>query len=356
MEKIKIFMGDMVHNLTGEYQYTFPLGVGLIGEYVKKHYPQEIEIRYFKSPELVIEAIRAENPDIVGLSYYIWNNNLNNLVFDIAKRHNPNILTIGGGPNITNLNCHQKGLQRFFAMARNCDVYVLNQGENGFLQIINEYIKLNKNTSRIKQKNIPGCFVNTSIPGNGILIGSPLEYINELDEIPSPYLSGAFDEFFEYTYIPIIETNRSCPYRCTYCAWGIGTKQLTYYSTDRVKAEIEYIAERCKNAGFIWVCDANFSILKRDEEIAEKFYECYVKYHFPAHVMVQWNKSKPQRIVDIAKKFRGLADVVQSFQSIHEPTLKAIKRRNLSVETVKEITKELKKWYPRYIRAYCRTS
>jgi hypothetical protein len=29
MDKIKIFMGDMVHTLSGAGQWTFPLGVGL---------------------------------------------------------------------------------------------------------------------------------------------------------------------------------------------------------------------------------------------------------------------------------------------------------------------------------------
>ena len=75
------------------------------------------------------------------------------------------------------------------------------------------------------------------VPGKTIQIAhaqrniSTLRYllpdnINDLNEIPSPYLNGMLDEFFEDRWMPVLETNRSCPYRCTFCAWGIGTQKL----------------------------------------------------------------------------------------------------------------------------------
>lgn len=39
----------------------------------------------------------------------------------------------------------------------------------------------------------------------------------DLDEIPSPYLTGALDEFFAVPNLgPMIETVRGCPYSCTF--------------------------------------------------------------------------------------------------------------------------------------------
>ena len=78
------------------------------------------------------------------------------------------------------------------------------------------------------------------------------------------------DEWFEGPYIPVIETNRSCPYRCTFCAWGIGTVKLSKFDEERVKEEIEYISKRTKNASQIFIGDANFAIIERDEDFAKK--------------------------------------------------------------------------------------
>lgn len=41
---------------------------------------------------------------------------------------------------------------------------------------------------------------------------------------PSPYLTGEFDEIDPARWrSATIETNRGCPYGCTYCDWGSAT-------------------------------------------------------------------------------------------------------------------------------------
>ena len=52
---------------------------------------------------------------------------------------------------------------------------------------------------------------------NHIHVGENIGTLDDLNEIPSPYLSGMLDEFFEDRWMPVLETNRSCPYRCTLC-------------------------------------------------------------------------------------------------------------------------------------------
>ena len=67
-----------------------------------------------------------------------------------------------------------------------------------------------------------------------------------LDQIPSPYLMGSMDKFFDNEELaPMIETVRGCPYACTFCCWGDpSVNKLRQFSVDRVKAEIDYIAEK----------------------------------------------------------------------------------------------------------------
>ena len=45
-----------------------------------------------------------------------------------------------------------------------------------------------------------------------------------IEYLPSPYLSGHLDEFLRAGMVPLFETNRGCPFRCTFCAWGLALK------------------------------------------------------------------------------------------------------------------------------------
>ena len=48
--------------------------------------------------------------------------------------------------------------------------------------------------------------------------GGEAAMLTNLDLIPSPYLSGHFDKM-RYP-VTSFETNRGCPYKCTFCTWG----------------------------------------------------------------------------------------------------------------------------------------
>ena len=42
----------------------------------------------------------------------------------------------------------------------------------------------------------------------------------DLSQIPSPYLSNRLDEFLDGKLLPITQTNRGCPFTCTFCTEG----------------------------------------------------------------------------------------------------------------------------------------
>ncbi len=89
----------------------------------------------------------------------------------------------------------------------------------------------------------------------------------EVDEIPSPWLSGIMDEFFDGKLAPMIETNRGCPFSCTFCVQGTGWyTKVHYFSKDRLREEIQYIARKTSlpNMGTLRIADSNYGMYERD--------------------------------------------------------------------------------------------
>lgn len=335
--RLKIYMGDLVHDWEKVGLWTFPINLGFVGGYAAKQFPGELDIRLFKRPEALIAAIKDEAPDVLALSFYVWNTRLNAQVMKVAKTVSPATLTIGGGPHFTDININDSAARHFFSLAPDCDAYVLNQGEAGFAAALRRFSDGGNDVGRFRAAPVEGLIVQGEDGTPRLSRGLPA--LTDLNDIPSPYLSGMLDAFFDGPYTPQIETNRSCPFRCTFCAWGIGTKKLAQFDVDRVRAEIEYIAKRCTNAMDLMVCDANFGILPRDVDIAGEMARCHEKFGYPGHVSAQWSKAKPERVMDVASKLGGLSEITGSLQSTNEKALEAIKRRNLPLERVVELSR-----------------
>lgn len=63
--------------------------------------------------------------------------------------------------------------------------------------------------------------------------------IGNLDDIPSPYLTGLLEPTDGGAYL---ETYRGCPHRCAYCFEGKGYGRIRSFSDERIKAEIDHVA------------------------------------------------------------------------------------------------------------------
>ena len=134
---MKIFLGDLVHTWEQTGTWTIPLNIGCVASYSSKYLNKagiDSNFKLFKDPQTMIDCIKREKPDVIGLAHYVWNMKLNHRVFEVVKKHIPNSLTIGGGPYFTNQNANEKGARQFFSMYPNCDAYIVNQGEKGFLK------------------------------------------------------------------------------------------------------------------------------------------------------------------------------------------------------------------------------
>jgi len=302
----------------------FPLNIGYIGAYAKKHFP-EMEIELFKYPDDFIKRFKEEKPDVVGFSNYVWSANIDSKLADWIKLNSPKTTVIFGGPNI---DYSDSAYERFFKNHPSVDFYVLYQGEEAFLNIIKAGFQ--------KKEPINGVVFHN---GANVVVGERIPRIKDLDSIPSPYLTGILDKFFDTNLIPITETSRGCPYRCTYCCQGHSSyNQIEFFSLERVKAELDYIASHVKNTNIFIFADSNFGIAERDIEIAKYLSELTKKTGYPREVNANWAKNQP-KILELAKILKNLIFII-SLQSLDETVLKNIKRTNIQIPIFRDILKK----------------
>ena len=77
--------------------------------------------------------------------------------------------------------------------------------------------------------------------------GGWVDRIDDLDDIPSPYLAGLMDPYFETGYFPLMQITRGCPFTCQFCNSSVRTNSKAYrHSVENVIADLRYIAERVK--------------------------------------------------------------------------------------------------------------
>jgi len=314
--------------------YYLPYSPGIIWSYVKQF---DIIDQHFELDEFIwrrdpIEEVveRLKDNDIVGFSTYIWNRSYNNVLGRELKKANPKIFLFAGGPEppVTN--------KYFFEAFPYLDICVKQEGEKAVKAILEQYI-----TDK-SYGEIPGLLVNYS--GVTVDTGQP-NRINDLDTIPSPYLTDVFKPLMEkhpeIRWNATLETNRGCPYMCTFCDWGSLTySKVKKFELERVYEELEWIGKN--ECDFVSLTDANFGIFpERDSLIADKLIEVQKKYNNPKAYTIAWAKNQKQEVVEIVRKliFEGGSKMGLnlSVQSMDDNVLDIIKRKNLAMNKIQEV-------------------
>ena len=92
------------------------------------------------------------SPDVIGVSNYIWNSDLSNFICDYAKKINPNVLTVLGGPEFpagTGAVRIENNLRdatydkcfKYLIDRPSVDYFAYSDGELSFLEIIKIFIE-----------------------------------------------------------------------------------------------------------------------------------------------------------------------------------------------------------------------
>ena len=336
MRSLRIYFGDLTHDTVGLATEVFPLNIAFVAAYCKKIHGDAVDIKLFKYIPLLEEAIERDPPDVLALSNYPWCHNADNALCELLARRRPEALRFLGGPNFP----HDAHGQKVFLAKRSwIDAYIYLDGEVGFSNLINlirsagHSNSLSQARNLVKTTPVAGC-VQLSLSGELLVPPSRAARLLDLDEIPSPYLMGLLDPFFDGRLSPMLQTNRGCPFQCTFCHDGADTvNRVTQFSLERVKAEIGYIADRVpKNTHSLFISDLNFGMYKRDLEICKTISSFQQQYGYPRYIDTTTGKNQKGRVISAVEQLSGALRMTMSVQSMTPSVLKNIKRDNIRLD------------------------
>ena len=337
----RIWLCDLTYTQQTVASDVMPMAVASIGAYARAHVAPAPEVRLFKYPEALAEALATDRaPDVIGFSNYIWNLNLSTSFAAAIKRHHPAVVMVLGGPNLPTTVAEQEAMIRALPMI---DFTIAKEGEVAFAGLVRALIAANYVPGDVPE-DLPS--VARVLPDGRFVASAAAARVTDLSEIPSPYLDGSLDAFFDGKLLPLIQTNRGCPFRCTFCVEGV-----PYYArvsksrgSDRVRDELEYVASNMARVraeiggrGDMFIADSNFGMYKEDLDTCRAIGAVQAKYGFPDYINVATGKNHKHRVLEAAKLVNGAMRLSGSVQSLDAEVLKNIERDNISAPEIIEL-------------------
>lgn len=277
--------------------------------------------------DMAKDLLSGAVPDVLAFSVLGWNYRSFGVLAETFKQVNPRGLVVFGGTHVA----YQS--ERVFREYPWVDVVVNGEGEHIFRDLV--YHLLNHRGEEFDAPHITG--ISYRRPDGETITTEDRDRIEDLDVIPSPFLTGAIpmsDGAGNFRYdVALMETNRGCPYKCSFCYWGgaVGQKMRSF-STERLAAEVDLFAYH--KAPDLVLCDSNFGLLESDEEFVELVIKAREKYGYPHSLITSWAKNKSKRFYNIVSELKkhGLASLFTlALQTLDDAALTDMLRKNMKV-------------------------
>jgi radical SAM C-methyltransferase len=296
----------------------------------------DIEIHSFDGSRSAIsmaeQLLRIRPPDVLAFSVTAWNYHSFGAVADTYRQMRPDGWVIWGGNHVA----HQA--KRAFHLYPAVDVVVDGEGELVFSDLLASRLE---DRSPHELEAIDGIAFKRE--DGAVVQTTPRGRIQDLAEIPSPFLTGAIplankNGGFRYE-AALMETNRGCPYSCAFCYWGgaIGQK-VRRFPRERLREEVELLASL--KVETLALCDANFGMLPTDIDFVTDLVEIKRRYGYPHALESSWAKNKSDVFYEVVEKLteaRLRTTFTFSLQTLDDNVLSLAGRRNMPINQWEEL-------------------
>lgn len=266
--------------------------------------------------EDILEDIYRRKPDVIGFSCYIWNIGMVEKLMGELHKLLPALPVFLGGPEVT--YDADKLLRKYPYLTG----IFIGEGEATFAQVVKYYVKKNPESL----KDIPGLMLRSGM--------TPERKPLNLTDVPFLY-----DDMAPFTNrIIYYETQRGCPFRCSYCLSSID-KTVRFRDIEVVKKELAFFLEKkVKQVKFV---DRTFNC-NHDHAMAVWQYlydhdNGVTNFHFE----IAGDILREDEIALVAKMRPGLVQFEIGVQSTNTDTLREI-RRVMDIEKLKQVVAALK--------------
>jgi hypothetical protein len=265
----------------------------------------------------ILSDIYSEQPDIIGLSCYIWNIDMTLKLAGLLKKVLPRVVVILGGPEVS--------YDPLEVMQKNSfiDYIVQGEGENTFRTLLAALL------SHTPVNTIEGL----SFRHKGeVVVGKP-QIVGDVNTISFPYcekeIEGLKDKIIYY------ESARGCPFSCQYCL-SSATSGVRFFNLERVYRELEFFIKH--NVRQVKFVDRTFNARKEHYLPILRFLakqECRTNFHFEIAVDLL-----DEEVLTFLREVPvGRFQFEIGIQSTNQQTLDKISRHNNWPKIVDHVTR-----------------
>jgi len=280
----------------------------------------ELAIAIDRAP--IADAVAAlGRPDVLGLALYPWNATYSLAVAAAARVAWPHSLIVVGGPSVPR---RPERARRFLDEHPALDLLVFGEGELTFCELLRARLR-GDGFAHVGGIAIRGAPAHT--------ITAPPVRVLDFTPTASPFLDGTFDELMTRERgrfaMALCETNRGCPFSCTFCDWSL-TRKVVEFPLARVEAELAWVAAH--GLQHVMLADANFGIRPRDAAIARYVAALRLRTGLPSSFYWYLTKNDHARnleTIDILHAAGIGTWVGLAVQDFDDDVLAAVKRDNI---------------------------
>ncbi|MCB0386748.1 MAG: hypothetical protein KDD43_15245, partial [Bdellovibrionales bacterium] len=217
--------------------------------------------------------------DVFGISQYAPNWEINIALAKKIKEANPHCVVLSGGPN------NKWDFPQFFSDHPEIDGVVMGEGEWVFARVLESIV------------NGQSWQVTPGVASRESDRPQRAAYL-DLERVTSPWIyhQNYFTQLVKglkssgQAVHAVWETNRGCPYKCTFCDWGsvTGTK-VRMFNQRLLENELRAFAEI--GIEVITISDANFGAYKRDIELINRVIDLKAELGWKPNIVFTGSKN-----------------------------------------------------------------
>ena len=280
--------------------------------YLLKNNPQvQATIQVFsenQSTPSITRKILSSKAQLIGFSCYLWNIKKTLSICRRLKEINPGLIIVLGGPEVS------PRAQDILAQEKAVDVVARGEGEESFAQLAERM----RRSAAVDLSGIKGI---TFRKGAEIIHNPDMPLLPDVDNIPSPYLTGLVNLKDKNIVDVPLETTRGCSSRCHYCYYHKNFPVARYFPLSRVEKELKLILAHKPHE--VYLMDPTFN---SNPKRAKKILKIFIKYNQGANLHVELKAELVDQEMAKLLSDAHAYNIEIGIQSTNPTVLKAVNR------------------------------